>query len=345
VEHPKVTMTLLKKAQKSGRKFLNPVPTAVGGLSTMWKVLPQYLKNKAEVEPKEPLGPFRTDARVYGTKAKSGLRVTWFGHSASLVEIDGARVLIDPVWDKRASPFRFMGPKRFFAPTIPLEELPNLDVVLISHDHYDHLGADTVQALASSKVAAKATWMTSLGVGRRLRNFGVAAERIVELDWTESAQVGTLTLTAWPARHFSGRGLLDRFTTLWGSFVIQGPKHTIYYGADSGYWDGFAEIAAQYGGFDLTMLEIGAFNSAWDSIHLGPANAGRAFEAMGKRGLLMPIHWGLFNLALHGWKDPIREMIEIAKERELPLWFPKPGVPTEIEVGVARGDVWWDLAH
>jgi L-ascorbate metabolism protein UlaG (beta-lactamase superfamily) len=244
---------------------------------------------------------------VYGTKAKSGLRVTWFGHSASLVEIDGARVLVDPVWDERASPFRFMGPKRFFAPTIPLEELPNLDVVLISHDH---LGADTVQALATSKVAGKATWVTSLGVGRRLRNFGVAAERIVELDWTESAQVGSLKLTAWPARHFSGRGLLDRFTTLWGSFVIQGPKHTIYYGADSGYWDGFAEIAAQYGSFDLTMLEIGAFN-----------------------------------LALHGWKDPIREMIEIAKERELPLWFPKPGVPTEIEVGVARGDVWWDLAH
>jgi L-ascorbate metabolism protein UlaG (beta-lactamase superfamily) len=127
--------------------------------------------------------------------------------------------------------------------------------------------------------------------------------------------------------------------------VIQGPKHTIYYGADSGYWDGFAEIAAQYGSFDLTMLEIGAFNLAWDSIHLGPANAGRAFEDMGKRGLLMPIHWGLFNLALHGWKDPIQEMIEIAKERELPLWFPKPGVPTEIEVGVARGDVWWDVAY
>jgi L-ascorbate metabolism protein UlaG (beta-lactamase superfamily) len=335
-------MTLLKKAQKSGRKFLNPVPTTVGGWSTVWKVLPQYLKNRAEVEPKSPLGPFLTDKSVYATVPASGLRVTWFGHSASLLEIDGSTVLIDPVWDERASPFRFMGPKRFFAPTIELEDLPKLDVVLISHDHYDHLGAHTIRALAKSKVAAAATWVTSVGVGRRLLGFGVAIERMVELNWTESAQVGSLKLTAWPARHFSGRGLTDRFRTLWSSFVIEGSIHRVFYGADSGYWDGFSSIAERYEGFDLTMLEIGAFHPAWDSIHLGPANAARAFEEMGRSGLLMPIHWGLFNLALHGWREPIREMLKIAEARGLPLWFPKPGVPTDVEAGISRGDVWWE---
>ena len=185
-------MSYLKRAEKDGRKFLNPVPTPVGGFGIVFKVLPQYVGNKAQVEPKRPLGPFRTDAEVFASAAASGLRVTWFGHSGLLIEIDGMRVLVDPVWDQRASPFTFMGPKRFFAPTISLELLPKLDVVLISHDHYDHLGAQTVKRLAKTETAAGARWVTSLGVGKRLRGFGVAAEKITELDWTESVEVGGL---------------------------------------------------------------------------------------------------------------------------------------------------------
>ena len=141
-------VTYLKRAEKQGRRFLNPVPTTVGGLGIVFKVLPQYVQNREQVEPKRELGPFTTDASLYATAPSSGLRVTWFGHSASLIEIDGMRVLIDPVWEQRASPFSFMGPKRFFQPTIALEELPAIDVVLISHDHYDHLGAETVRQLA-----------------------------------------------------------------------------------------------------------------------------------------------------------------------------------------------------
>jgi L-ascorbate metabolism protein UlaG (beta-lactamase superfamily) len=129
--------------------------------------------------------------------------------------------------------------------------------------------------------------------------------------------------------------------TLWAAFVIEGPQHRVFYGADSGFWDGYGEIAAQYAGFDLSMLEIGAFHPLWDAIHLGPANAARAFEAMGSRGLLMPIHWGLFNLALHGWKDPIEEMTALADDRGLPLWFPKPGVPSEVVRGVTQESKWW----
>jgi L-ascorbate metabolism protein UlaG (beta-lactamase superfamily) len=342
-------MTLLKRAEKAGGKFLNPVPTRVGGFSTVFKVLPEYFKNKAEREPTQELGPFRTDAGVYDTTSASGLRVTWFGHSASLVEIDGWRVLIDPVWEQRASPFQFMGPKRFFQPTLELMELPRIDVVLISHDHYDHLGAETVRRLTRVDGTAGARWVTSLGVGGRLKGFGVPAERIAELDWTESVEVGEMKVTAWPSRHFSGRGLSDRFKTLWGSFVIEGARHRVYYGADSGWWEGFGEIAAQYDGFDLIMLEIGAFNELWAGIHLGPDNAVRAFEAMGscadgegKRvGLMMPIHWGLFNLALHAWKQPIERILELASEKGIPLWSPEPGVPTEVVAGVELRSDWW----
>ena len=339
-------MELLKRAEKKGNSFVNPVPTAVGGFSTMFKVLPLYLNNKEESEPKTPLGPFKTDASVYATPPASGLRVTWFGHSVILLEIDGVRVLIDPVWDQRASPVEFFGPKRFFAPPLALEDLPEIDVVLVSHDHYDHLGRYTIRRLAGLKATAKTRWVTSLGVGKRLRKFGVPAEQISELDWTQSVEAvaGSLKITAWPARHFSGRTAFDRFTTLWGSFVLEGARHRVYYGADSGYWDGFAEIAAQYERFDLTMLEIGAFHPLWNPIHLGPDGAARAYKAMGgfeKAGLLMPIHWGLFNLALHGWRQPIERMIELAQGGEIPLWSPTPGVPSEVTAGVSAVSCWW----
>jgi L-ascorbate metabolism protein UlaG (beta-lactamase superfamily) len=338
-------VSYLKRAEKQGRRFLNPVPTTIGGFSTVFKVLPLYLENRAQTEPKRPLGPFRTDAGAFAAAPVSGLRVTWFGHSGSLIEIDGMRVLVDPIWEQRASPFEFMGPKRFFQPTIALDDLPKIDVVLISHDHYDHLGARTVRRLAKVEAVACARWVTSLGVGKRLRGFGVAAERITELDWTESVELGALKVTAWPARHFSGRGLLDRFSTLWGSFVIEGPQHRVYFGADSGWWEGFGAIAAQYNGFDLTMLEIGAFHPLWSAIHLGPDNAAKAFEAMGSRGLMMPIHWGLFNLALHAWKQPVERMVELADEKGIKLWLPEPGAPTEVVAGEELRSGWWERAE
>jgi L-ascorbate metabolism protein UlaG (beta-lactamase superfamily) len=344
-------MSLLQRAKKVGGRYQNPVPTRVGGPDMLWKALPKLLFNKEETEPKQTLGPFTTDAGVYAEPAASGLRVTWFGHSCLLVEMGGARVLIDPVWEQRASPLQWLGPKRFFPPTLPLESLPRLDAVLISHDHYDHLGAATVGRLAGLQPEAR--WVTSLGVGERLRRFGVAAERIAELDWTESAEVAGLRLTAWPSRHFSGRGMHDRFKTLWGSFAIEGPEQAgergsrVFYGADSGYWDGFTEIGARYaarGGFDLVMLEIGASSPYWPDIHLGPDRAAQAFEAMGGNasgGMLMPIHWGLFNLALHGWRQPMERLTEMVAERGLRLWSPHPGEPTEVVRGEPLWSSWW----
>ncbi|HEY4354320.1 MAG TPA: MBL fold metallo-hydrolase [Acidobacteriaceae bacterium] len=340
----------LTRASKDGEKFLNPVPTTVGGFRIMRKVLPLYLSNREEAEPKHQLGPFRTDRSLYDAPPPTGLRVTWFGHSSLLVEIDGLRILIDPVWEQRASPVEWFGPKRFFPPTLALQDLPTIDTILISHDHYDHFGSETVHRLARLNATARARWVTSLGVGKRLRKRGVAEGRIAELDWTQSVQVSgaemgqSIQITSWPARHFSGRGLTDRFKTLWASFVLEGPKHRVYFGADSGVWEGFTEIAAKYNRFDLTMLEIGAFHPLWSDIHMGPDGAAEAYSLMGgpeKAGMLMPIHWGLFNLALHGWRQPMERLTELAAAGNIPLWSPVPGVPTDFVAGQPSNSTWW----
>jgi L-ascorbate metabolism protein UlaG (beta-lactamase superfamily) len=328
-------MTTIRPAVRAGKQYRNPEPTQVAS----WTILPRYLwrilTERAECTPRQPLGPFRTDAAIYRQPPASGLRLTWMGHSSTLVEIDGARLLIDPVWDERAGPVAWAGPKRFFAAPLPLDQLPPLDAILISHDHYDHLGAVTIARLASLETR----WVTTRGVGPILTRFGVPAARITELDWTESVQVGPLTLTALPTRHFSGRSLFNRFETLWASFVIAGPAHRIFYGADSGEWEGFAEIGRTHGPFDLTMLEIGAFDPMWADIHMGPDGAARTFAAMGATGLLMPIHWGLFDLALHGWRDPIERLFSL---EGLPLWSPAPGQPAEVHPGVQLRSQWWN---
>ncbi|RXS98152.1 MBL fold metallo-hydrolase [Silvibacterium dinghuense] len=313
----------------------------------IFKLLPLYLSNREERTPKRQLGPFVTAADTYARPPASGLRVTWFGHSIMLVEIDGVRVLIDPVWDERASPMSWAGPKRFFPSPLPLEKMPELDVILFSHDHYDHMGKETVRALAALPAAAGAQWVVPLEVGAVLRSFGAPAEKIIELDWTESAEMrsartgASLRITAIPSRHFSGRSMRNRFETLWASYALKGAEHNVYYGADSGYWDGYTEIGQHYGPFDLTMLEVGAWNVNWESIHMGPDGAMRAFRAMGAHGLLMPIHWGLFDLALHAWRFPIERITELADADGIPLWSPPPGVPTEFEKGVELRSSWW----
>jgi len=217
--------------------------------------------------------------------------------------------------------------------------------VLISHDHYDHLGKATIQQLSKMQALAKSQWITSLGVGKLLGDFGVAVERITELDWTQTVDLagGACAVTSLPARHFSGRSLFNRFETLWASFVIEGKRHRVYYGADSGWWEGFEEIGARYGPFDLTMLEIGAFNELWKDIHMGPDGAAQAYTELGgpeRAGLLMPIHWGLFDLALHGWRQPIERLLETAREKGWPLFAPEPGLPTEVTTVLSD---WWRI--
>ena len=331
-------MPELARATRAGLRYLNPVSTDVGSLSTFFKVLYRFLTTRAERVPVHPLGPFSTDTTVYAASPSSGLRVTWMGHSTSLLEIDGVRVLIDPVWEQRAAPMQWVGPKRFFAPPLPLDRLPPIDLVLLSHDHFDHLGAQTIRRLAASVHFSQTRWVCPLGVGALLRGYGVAAAQISELDWTDRAEIPGLTITALPTRHFSGRSLFNRFQTLWASFVLETAGHKVFYGADSGEWEGFAAIGRDYGPFDLTMLEIGASDPLWADIHMGPEGAARVFRALGGEGLLMPIHWGLFNLALHAWRDPIER---IFAEPGLKLWSPEPGRPTEVIADQELRSEWW----
>jgi len=329
----------MNKAIKQGKEYQNPIPT-VQTTQSIWKILWAYATAKEERVPKVQLGPFHTDAGIYKTPPAGGLRITWMGHSSLLIEIDGKRILTDPVWGPRASFSTLVGPKRFFPAPLPLEELPELDAILLSHDHYDHLDYPTIKSLTHLTTPI----VCSLGVGGIIESWGINRSRITELNWTETANIGNdLTITATPARHFSGRGITNRNQTLWSSFVIKGPKHNIFFGADSGWFPGFQEIGDMFGPFDLTMLEIGAYGAAWPNIHMGPDNASNAHLAL--RGkLMMPIHWGTFNLALHAWWEPIDRLTGYATQKNIQLFVPEPGKPIEV-TGQPYNSNWWKKYH
>jgi len=325
---------ILSGARKNGKKFLNPIPTDLGGIGKLVPILKEFINNKAENVPAHPLGPFLTDTAIYQTPPASGLRVTWIGHSSLLIEIDGKRILTDPVWSDRASFLSFIGPKRFFQPPITLPDLPPLDAVIVSHDHFDHLDAATIHWLATKAVP----FYCPLGVGQYLKDCGIEKNLVSELDWGDSIMLGnTCQLTATPARHFSGRGLLGRNETLWASFVITGPKHNIFFGADSGWFPGFQRIGEQFGPFHLTMLEIGAYGKYWPDIHMGPANAANAHIAL-QGNVMMPIHWGTFNLAPHAWYEPIERLEQYALQKNITLFAPEPGKPEEVR---PLNSHWW----
>ncbi|MEU5313515.1 MBL fold metallo-hydrolase [Streptomyces sp. NPDC021562] len=271
--------------------------------------------------------------------AASGLRVTWMGHSSVLAEIDGHRVLFDPVWGERCSPFPFAGPKRLHPVPVPLAALGPVDVVVISHDHYDHLDLPTIRALAGTDTL----FAVPLGVGAHLEQWGVAPGRMRELDWHEATEVGGLTLTATPARHFCGRGLRNPQHTLWASWVVAGAEHRIYHSGDTGYFDGFRDIGADHGPFDLTMIQIGAYSEHWPDIHMTPEEGMRAhLDLQGGRphGVLLPIHWGTFNLAPHAWAEPGEWTKDAGDEAGQAVALPRPGEPFEPS-GKLPADPWW----
>lgn len=319
----------------NGRVFVNTHPVSAGLKEGVER--PSMRDFLCGGERRVPSGalPLANPIERWKSPSESGLRVTWLGHSTLLVEIDGVRVLTDPVWGQRVSPLAFAGPKRFHPPPAPLASLPPLDAVIISHDHYDHLDRPTIRALAKSTVP----FITSLGVGAHLEKWGVPPERITELDWWETAELPGLTVTAAPAQHFSGRGIKDRNTTAWSSFHLQGPKHSFFYGADTGLTSEYADVARRLGPFDLVALEIGAYHPSWGDIHMGPANALAAHKMLGS-GALLPIHWSTFNLAMHPWDEPAETILRLAPAQDVKLVMPMLGAPTEpSRVDVV--DPWW----
>lgn len=309
-------------AQWAGDHFANALP---GTTPEFGPAAWQFLKGGSRHrEPRVELPIMLRRGEEFALPPAEGLRLTWLGHSSTLIEIDGARILLDPVFGERVSPFSFAGPKRFHAPPLPTRELPPLDLVLISHDHYDHLDYPTVLELAQRDVP----FVVPLGVGAHLEHWGIPAERITELDWWESHRVADVLITATPARHFSGRSLGDRDHTLWAGFAIQGPDHRVYFSGDTSMFPGFSEIGARLGPFDVALMESGAYNALWRDAHIGPEQAILAAQMVGAERVL-PVHWGTFNLSLHGWTEPVERMLRAARTLDMPLLTPRPGESVE----------------
>ncbi|MER7925418.1 MBL fold metallo-hydrolase [Streptomyces sp. NPDC096057] len=298
--------------------------------------------DKEERARRAPTGTLPVHATTLADLARpaaTGLRLTWMGHSSVLAEIDGHRVLFDPVWGERCSPFPFAGPKRLHPVPLPLAALGPVDVVVISHDHYDHLDMPTIKALADTDTL----FAVPLGVGAHLEHWGVSPDRLRELDWHEETKVGGLTLTATPARHFCGRGLRNTQHTLWASWVVAGDEHRIYHSGDTGYFDGFKDIGTAHGPFDATMIQIGAYSEFWPDIHMTPEEglcAHLDLQGGQPHGVLLPIHWGTFNLALHPWAEPGEWTADAGESAGQAVATPTPGEPFE-PGGTLATDPWW----
>jgi L-ascorbate metabolism protein UlaG (beta-lactamase superfamily) len=315
-------------------KFRNPSGAGPDIKGSRLSIMGEFFFRRGRREPRAAL-PLARPHETWARPVDTGFRVTWLGHSTVLLELDGRRVLTDPVFGDRASPFSFAGPRRFHPVPATLDELPPLDAVVLSHDHFDHLCASTVTALAARRVP----FVTALGVGAHLEEYGVDPAVIRELDWHESTEVAGLRFTATPSQHFSGRSLTGNNRTLWASWVVQSERRKVFFSGDTGLIPEFADIGRAHGPFDLVMLEVGAYHPAWGTIHLGPENALTAFERLGG-GTLLPVHWGTFNLGLHDWDEPAETLLTLAAQRGARIVTPQIGAAFEPEQ-VSAPSPWW----
>lgn len=303
-----------------------------GQLTIMWRIFTQ-----------EKFGTTPVDAIPLQTITQASLdaldnqsnHVIRLGHSSHLLKLQGKYWLIDPVFSERASPVQWAGPKRFHASPIDLEQLPPIEGVVLSHDHYDHLDVKATEYLANRVQR----YVVPLKVGARLVDMGVPKERITELDWWGTTTVGGIKLTATPSQHFSGRTLADRNQTLWASWMLESNGQRIFYSGDSGYFPGFKEIGKRFPNIDLALMENGAYDKLWPDVHMTPEQSVQAFQDLGAK-VLYPVHNSTFDLAFHPWRDPLERIAKLSKERSISLATPIIGEP--LTVGLARANKeWW----
>ncbi|TRZ40274.1 hypothetical protein CEQ21_04880 [Niallia circulans] len=332
--------TSLRKQQSknfSKGKFKYPNETPIDySFKALLPVMLDYIKGNPNKRPTETL---RVQQISTLTSKSNKASVTWLGHSTSIIQLDGKLLLLDPNFEAYSSPFK-LGGKRY-SKELPIEvhNLPELDAVLISHDHYDHLDSKTIKKL-TNKVKM---FLVPLGIGSHLQRWGIKAEQIIELDWWEEAEFFGLTFRCTPAKHSSGRGMFDHNATLWCSWIIEGKDEKIFFGGDSGYGPHFKEIGDKYGPFDVTLLEAGQYdNSGWWPLHMLPEETVQAhIELQGKT--LLPIHWGAFTLAIHDWDEPIERVLKAAVERNVIVAAPRIG--ENVDIGSTQGPVfpWWRI--
>ncbi len=319
-------------------RFANDQPPAAYRLADVWALLTgQFLGDEIRIPP-TALPVVAVDRQALAAPLPvSGLRAFWIGHASVYIEIDGLRVLIDPMFSDYASPFQF-GPRRFQPPPLALDELPAIDVVLITHDHYDHLDMHSVQDLARRG----ATFLVPLGIGAHLHRWGVPPAQIHELEWWQKHTLGAVRFIATPARHYSGRGLTDASASLWTSWSVLGARHRFFVSGDTGYSDHFREIGARFGPFDMSFMKIGAYGpgAPWLDIHMSVEDAVRAHRDVRARRLF-PVHWGTFNLAFHDWDEPIKRAVLAARASDVVLLTPRLGEIVDADKTLPVNP-WWE---
>jgi L-ascorbate metabolism protein UlaG (beta-lactamase superfamily) len=322
--------------QFHGCGFQNPPNPDARPNAPAWKIWPRFLlESKTDTVPAEPLPLHRLDTAQLEALDPDANIVIRFGHSTELLKLHGKFWLIDPMFSERASPVQWAGPTRYTPTPLALDQLPPIEGVIISHDHYDHLDATTIALLA----ARAGRFFVPLGVGERLKSFGVPADRIQELDWWQGAQFGAVHVTATRSQHFSGRSLGDRDDTLWASWVIDSGGQRIFYSGDSGYSPGFREIGQRFSGIDLALIENGAYDANWPSVHMTPEQTAQAFDDLQAK-VLMPVHNSAFDLAFHTWHDPLDRIAALSDARHFTLATPLIGEP--VTIGQPRSNVrWW----
>jgi L-ascorbate metabolism protein UlaG (beta-lactamase superfamily) len=308
---------------------LSPTPMKPEGVS-YWDMLKKLLQGNENSRPKKALPHVRPDFSESGQT-----KLLWFGHSSYYLAIDGLKILVDPVFSKRPSPFSFMGSSAYPGTDfIQAEDFPEIDIILITHDHYDHLDYQSILKLKDKA----ALFITSLGAGAHLEHWGVPAGKIRELVWGEETLVKGLKFIAAPARHFTGR-VFKRNQTLWSAFILQGARHKLYLGGDSGYDTHFKQAGEQYGPFDLAVLECGQYNTFWPFIHMFPEQTVQAAQDL-KAKVLLPVHWGKFTLAMHAWNEPIIRVVKKAKAENFKLSTPLLGEAVVLDESYPSS-AWW----
>lgn len=322
-------------------KFANTIPQAPYAVDQAWNLLKKQFGGDEQRVPPSPIPVVEIADGFFEAMKPDAMRTVWLGHASVYLEIEGLRLLIDPALSDYASPLQGIGPKRFHASPINLGNMPRIDAVLVSHDHYDHLDMATVQHLA----ARGTRFFVPLGAGAHLERWGVAAAQMTELEWGQSAEIGRLQIISTEARHYSGRGIFDHKDTFWTSWTIVGDTHRAFYSGDTGFSDHFERIGNKYGPFDLNIIKIGAYGpgASWTDIHMTAEDSVRAHLALNARRMF-PVHWATFNLAFHDWDEPIKRTIAAVKNTTIELVTPRVG-----EVVTAgepfQSNNWWETVN
>jgi len=317
-------------------KFVNSIPTDLMKEGALRHSFKTKLFGKHTGCPPSDIPIKCVSPGFFKSLPSSELRTYWLGHSCVLIEIDGIRLLIDPVFSRVISPVSFLGPKRFHSLPIALTDLPKIDAVIISHDHHDHLDKTVTQYLA-----AKGTFfLVPLGIGAHLKKWKIREDQFAELDWWETSTIGGVRFVCTPARHFSGRNYFDYNRTLWSSWSIIGTKHKVFHSGDTGYSNHFQEIGLRFGPFDLTLMKVGGYDHYWPDIHLNPEQAVDAhLDVRGQR--LLPVHWSSFDLSLHDWDEPIKRTAKAAKLKNIDLITPHIGEIVAADLPFSS-TCWWE---